>query len=139
MGAMKRRMLIVDDEPHILALVSYRLQAFGFEVSMAMDGQEALVKVFQDPPDLIILDVMMPLMNGFEVCARLKRDDRTRRIPIVLFTAKAQDKDYAEGMACGADAYLTKPFDAKDLHQIITHLSSALSSDRSAEPTGDHA
>lgn len=113
--AGKVRVLIVDDEPSILKMVGKRLEVEGFEVQVAMDGEEGLAKAQAEPPDLIILDLMLPKLNGYEVCTRLKQDVQYRKIPIMLFTAKAQPKDEQLGLECGADTYLRKPFQAKEL------------------------
>lgn len=116
------RILLVDDEPSIIKMVSKRLEVEGFEVMMAMDGQEALDKAHSEKPDLIILDLMLPKLNGYEVCSMLKQEAQYRAIPIMLFTAKAQDKDEKSGMMCGANAYLRKPFQAQQLLEQIRSL-----------------
>ena len=105
-----KRLLVVDDEPDLLSLLKVRLQANGYVVATASDGQDALEKVRQDPPDLIILDLMLPKIDGYKVCSLLKRDLRFTKIPIMLFTARAQPEDVAMGFEVGADAYVTKPF-----------------------------
>ena len=119
------RILLVDDEPSILKVVSKRLEVEGYQVSMAVEGQEALVKAQTERPDLIILDLMLPKLNGYEVCTMLKQDTRYQRIPIMLFTAKAQEKDEQLGMECGADAYVRKPFRAQELLDTIRRLLTA--------------
>jgi len=111
----KPRVLLVDDEPSIVKMVGKRLEVEGFEVLIAMDGQEGLTKAQAQQPDLIILDLMLPKLNGYEVCTMLKQDTRYQKIPIVLFTAKAQEKDEQLGMDCGANAYVRKPFRAQEL------------------------
>ena len=120
--AEKPRILLVDDEPSIVKMVGRRLEVEGFDVVVAMDGQEGLTKAQADHPDLIILDLMLPTLNGYEVCTMLKQDTRYQRIPIVLFTAKAQDKDEKLGMECGANAYVRKPFRAQELLEKIRAL-----------------
>ena len=120
--AEKARILLVDDEPSIIKMVGKRLEVEGFTVLLAMDGQEALAKVQAESPDLVILDLMLPKLNGYEVCTRLKHDPARRKIPVVLFTAKAQDKDEQLGMSCGADAYIRKPFHAQELLERIRTL-----------------
>ena len=119
------RILLVDDEPSILKVVSKRLEVEGYQVLMAAEGQEALTKAQTESPDLIILDLMLPKLNGYEVCTMLKQDTRYQRIPIMLFTAKAQDKDEQLGMECGADAYVRKPFRAQELLETIRRLLAA--------------
>ena len=102
------RLLLVDDEPNIVKMVGKRLEVEGFDVLVAVDGQEALEKATTENPNLIILDLMLPKLNGYEVCARLKQDERYRRIPIVIFSGKGQEDDVRHGYECGADAYVTK-------------------------------
>lgn len=120
--AGKSRVLLVDDEPSIVKMVSKRLEVEGFDVLVAMDGQEGLAKAQTESPDLIILDLMLPKLNGYEVCTMLKQDTRYHKIPVVLFTAKAQAKDEQLGLECGANAYLRKPFQAKELLDKIRSL-----------------
>jgi DNA-binding response OmpR family regulator len=120
--AQKQRILLVDDEPSIVKMVGKRLEVEGFDVLAAMDGQEGLAKAQAEQPDLIVLDLMLPRLNGYEVCTMLKQDVRYHRIPIVLFTAKAQDKDEKMGMECGANAYIRKPFRAQELMEKIHTL-----------------
>lgn len=120
--AEKPRILLVDDEPSIVKMVGKRLEVEGFEVLIAVDGQEGLTKAQAEQPDLIILDLMLPTLNGYEVCTMLKQDTRYQRIPIILFTAKAQDKDEKLGMECGANAYVRKPFRAQELLERIRSL-----------------
>src|SRR5262245_2555489 len=102
--AEKPRILLVDDEPSIVKMVGKRLEVEGVEVLIAVDGQDGLTKARAESPDLIVLDLMLPQLNGYEVCTMLKQDTRYRHIPIVLFTAKAQEKDEKLGMECGANA-----------------------------------
>ena len=120
--AEKSRILLVDDEPSIVKMVGKRLEVEGFEVVVAMDGQDALEKARTVNPDLIVLDLMLPKLNGYEVCTMLKQDGRYQRIPIVMFTAKAQDKDEKMGLECGANAYVRKPFRAQELLERIRGL-----------------
>ena len=120
--ADKQRILLVDDEPSIVKMVGKRLEVEGFDVAIAMDGQEGLSRAQADRPDLIVLDLMLPKLNGYEVCTMLKQDARYQRIPIILFTAKAQEKDEKLGMECGADAYVRKPFRAQELLDKIRTL-----------------
>ena len=120
--ADKQRILLVDDEPSIVKMVGKRLEVEGFEVVVAMDGQEGLSRAQTERPDLIVLDLMLPKLNGYEVCTMLKQDARFQRIPIILFTAKAQEKDEKLGMECGANAYVRKPFRAQELLDKIHGL-----------------
>ena len=137
MSEQKHRILVVDDEPAILKIVSKRLELSGFEVSVSMDGNDALVKVQSVRPDLIILDVMLPGMNGFDICKQLKQDPATKEIPIVLFTAKESEQDYWTGMSVGADAYLTKPHGGKELELLVSRLVQALKSKIPPKPDSD--
>ena len=118
----KRRILVVDDEPSIVKMVSKRLEVEGFDVLIAMDGEEGLAKAQTESPDLIVLDLMLPKVNGYEICGRLKQDPRYQKIPIMLFTAKVQAKDEQLGKECGADAYIRKPFQGKELVDTIRTL-----------------
>ena len=120
--AERYRILLVDDEPSIVKMVGKRLEVEGFEVLIAMDGQEGLDKARGERPDLIVLDLMLPKLNGYEVCTMLKQDTRYQGIPVVLFTAKAQEKDEKLGMECGANAYVKKPFRAQELLEKIRSL-----------------
>jgi len=105
------RILIVDDNPDNLDIFQARLAAHGFEILRAMDGEEALATAKRERPDLILLDVMMPKMDGIEVCRHLKADRSLPFIPIILVTAKADSKDVVAGLEAGGDEYLTKPVD----------------------------
>lgn len=118
----KVRILLVDDEPDLVQMVSVRLSASGYEVIPAYDGRQALDQVKQVKPDLIILDLMLPKLDGYKVCRLLKFDERTKGIPILIFTARAQVEDVTLATECGADAYLTKPFEAKALLEKIQEL-----------------
>ena len=121
----KPRILLVDDEPSIVKMVGKRLEVEGFDVLVAMDGQDGLAKAQAEQPDLIVLDLMLPKLNGYEVCTMLKQDARYQKIPVVLFTAKTQEKDEKLGMECGADAYVRKPFRAQELLEKIRSLIAA--------------
>ena len=120
---MAKKILVVDDEPFIIQMVTSRLNASGYETVTGEDGQDGLQKARTEKPDLIILDVMMPKMDGFQVCATLKQDTRFQNIPIILFTAKYGDEANQIGMQdCGADAFMSKPFEAKILLEKIEEL-----------------
>ena len=118
----KKRILLVDDEPDLVQLVSLRLQAAGYEVQTAYDGQQAIEQVKKNRPDLMILDLMLPKIDGYKVCRLLKFDERTQNLPILIFTARAQAEDVTLATECGADAYLTKPFDASTLLSKLGEL-----------------
>ncbi len=109
------RVLVVDDDPVIQKLLKVNFEMEGYEVLSAADGAEGLDQAKSGNPDVIILDVMMPKMNGLEVLAALKADDATANIPVILLSAKAQAGDVQAGLDRGANAYVTKPFDPLDL------------------------
>lgn len=119
---MAKRILVVDDEPTIVLLLETRLKAEGYQVLKAMDGQTALEMAKKERPDLIILDLMLPKMDGYKVCGLLKRDARYAGISIVLFTARVQEEHKKLGYEVGADAYITKPFDPQILLTKIGDL-----------------
>jgi DNA-binding response OmpR family regulator len=123
---MPKRILVVDDEPHIVRLVQVNLQREGYEVLTAYDGVEALEKVAREKPDMVVLDVMMPRMNGFEVLKKLKADEATRDIPVIMLTAKAQDADVFRGWQSGVDSYLTKPFNPMELLTFVRRIFQSL-------------
>lgn len=125
MEERKIHLMLVDDEPDLVQIVLVRLKAAGYEVSIAYDGQEALEKVRKAQPDLMILDLMLPKLDGYKVCRLLKFDEKTRAMPILIFTARAQVEDVTLATECGADAYLTKPFEAKALLAKIQELLAA--------------
>ena len=119
---MKTRILVVDDEADVLELVEFNLRQAGYELTSAADGAEALKKAKAQLPALIILDVMLPEVDGLEVCKLLRRDPATARIPIIMLTAKASELDRVLGLELGADDYLTKPFSPRELLLRIKNL-----------------
>ena len=106
----KKRILLVDDEKDLVSAVSFRLTAAGYDVISAYDGEEALDKARKERRDLIILDLMLPKIDGYKVCGFLKEDTRYSKIPIIMFTARAQEEDKKLGENLGAEAFITKPF-----------------------------
>jgi len=110
-----RRILVVDDEPDVLDLVVYRLRRSGYEVIEAPNGEEGLALAISEQPDLIVADVMMPRVDGYELTRRLRDEDATRGIPIILLTARTQEADVSQGFEAGADDYLKKPFNPDEL------------------------
>ncbi len=112
---MAKKILIVDDEPNIVISLEFLMKKEGFEVAVAVDGDEALAQAASFAPDLILLDVMMPKKSGFEVCEALRADPARAGLQIVMLTAKGRDTEVAKGLAIGADAYVTKPFSTKEL------------------------
>jgi two-component system alkaline phosphatase synthesis response regulator PhoP len=109
------KILVVDDEENIRELVRYNLAREGYQVTTVASGEEALKQVGEGPPDLIVLDLMLPGMDGFDVCRQLKNDNRLAHIPIVMLTVKGDESDIVVGLELGADDYITKPFSPKVL------------------------
>jgi two-component system alkaline phosphatase synthesis response regulator PhoP/two-component system response regulator VicR len=126
---MAKKILAVDDERAIVRLVQVNLERQGYEVVTAFDGKEALEKVETEHPDLIVLDVMMPYMDGFEVLQNLKKNQATRDIPVIMLTAKAQDADVFRGWQSGVDCYLTKPFNPMELTAFVKRIFKSLDDD----------
>jgi DNA-binding response OmpR family regulator len=120
--ARRPLVLVADDDEDILTLVAFRLERAGCEIVKARSGDEALRVAGEIVPDLAVLDVMMPGMDGYDVTRELRRHERTSEMPIILLTARAQEADVARGMAAGADDYVRKPFDAKDLRARVQRL-----------------
>ena len=118
------KILVAEDEPSLYKLLEFRLNALGHEVVLATDGEQALALVKSDRPDLVILDVMMPVMGGIEVLRTLKDDESTNTIPVIMLSAKGQEKDIVIGLERGADDYITKPFGFADL---VDRVNKALS------------
>jgi DNA-binding response OmpR family regulator len=114
--------LVADDDEDILTLVTFRLERAGYDVVKARNGDEALRVALEQVPDLAVLDVMMPGMDGYEVTCELRRAEATSTMPIILLTARAQESDVARGLAAGADEYVRKPFDARDLGERVERL-----------------
>lgn len=117
-----KKVLVVDDEVDFVDVLRTRLEANNFKVTVAYDGEEGLEKVKETNPDIIVLDVMMPKINGFDVCRKLKTDNNYKDIPIVMLTAKFQPNDIRFGSAMGANAYITKPFEPQVLLDKMREL-----------------
>ncbi|MEV0150580.1 MULTISPECIES: response regulator [unclassified Nonomuraea] len=122
MGEVLGKVLVVDDDEVIRQLIAVNLSLEGFDVSTATDGQDCLERVLDVMPDVITLDVMMPYLDGWVTAERLRADEATSHIKVVLITARAQDDDKRRGMGIGVDAYLTKPFDPAELIQVVRDL-----------------
>lgn len=122
--------LVVDDEEDLLELVRYNLTKEGYRVSCVATGDEALKVVRRQPPDLIVLDLMLPMIDGLEVCRRLKGDSKTRDIPIIMLTAKSEESDMVAGLERGADDYVTKPF---SLAELLARVRARLRASQPAE------
>lgn len=119
---MGKQVLIADDEPNIVTALEFLLRRNGYEVSIARNGEEALKLIEQNRPDLVLLDVMMPLRSGYEVCQVVRGREDLRHIKIVLLTAKGREADANKGLALGADLYITKPFSNRELVAKINGL-----------------
>ena len=117
-----KRILAVDDEPHILKLVAFSLKSGGYEVLEATNGLSAIEIAEVEQPDLVLLDVMMPALDGYEACSRLKENPATRDIPVVMLTAKTQAAEQKAGLERGAMGYICKPFTPKDLVAQVRSL-----------------
>jgi two-component system alkaline phosphatase synthesis response regulator PhoP len=115
----KGKILVVDDEIYIVHILDFSLGMEGYEVVTALDGEQALAKVKTEEPDLIVLDIMMPKLDGYETCKILKSDPETRHIPVILLSAKGRNVDQKMGFQVGADDYITKPFSPRKLVERI--------------------
>ena len=118
----RKRILVVDDEIYIVHILEFTLTMEGYEVATAADGEEALRKIEQDRPDLVVLDIMMPKLDGYEVCRRLRQDDDLKSLPVILLSAKGRPIDRETGLEVGADDYIVKPFSPRRLLEKIREL-----------------
>jgi DNA-binding response OmpR family regulator len=125
-----RTVLVADDDEDILQLVSFRLERAGYKVVTAADGQQALAAAREHQPDLAVLDVMMPGLNGYEVTRQLRADPATAAIPVILLTARVQEADVSRGFEAGADDYLRKPFSPQELRSRVQAILARRSSIR---------
>ena len=119
---MSKSILIVDDEPNIVISLEFLLKREGYQVAVAADGEEAMLKLKELLPDLVLLDVMLPLKNGFAVCQEIRSDPQLSALKILMLTAKGRDTEVQKGLALGADAYMTKPFATKELVAKVREL-----------------
>ena len=119
---MAKKILIADDEPNIVAAIEFLLRQSGYEVRTAQDGKEALASIEANVPDLVLLDVMMPLASGYEVCQRIREREDWRHIKVIMLSAKGRDAEVNKGLATGADVYMTKPFSTRDLMSRVRGL-----------------
>lgn len=119
---MKKYILVIDDEEDIVAVLKARLENAGYEVDCAFDGKEGLEKIKLRKPDLAVIDIMMPEINGSTLCGMLKFDNRYKEIPVILLTARGRDLDKEIGDTVGADAYMVKPFDTQVLLDLVNDL-----------------
>jgi DNA-binding response OmpR family regulator len=122
---MPDTILIVDDDPNIVMALEYLMKRAGYEVAIASDGQEALEYLATNNPSLMILDVMMPRKNGFEVCEKVRGENRFAAMPILMLSAKGREAEMNKGISLGADAYIAKPFST---HELVERVKSLLQS-----------
>ena len=130
MYAMMKKILIVEDEGDLIKLLKYNLEKEGFKVNYATDGSVALAEVRRDAPDLVILDLMLPGLDGLEVCRQLRRNDKFSRIPVLILSARSEEADRVVGLELGADDYVTKPF---SMREVVARVRALL---RRNEPAG---
>ncbi|MHB0976957.1 MAG: response regulator transcription factor [Candidatus Aquicultorales bacterium] len=119
---MSHKVLVVDDEPAIVNLISVKLEKEGYQVVKAFDGEEALEQVALERPDLVLLDMMMPKLDGKGVCAKIKADPHTADLPVIMLTAVGEFEAQLDGLEVGADEYLTKPFDPGQLAEVVRYF-----------------
>lgn len=122
---MKRRLLLVEDHQDIIDLMTLQLEMLGYEVRLARDGLQAVEMATSDPPDIIVMDILLPKMDGFEASARIRSHPKTRNTPILAATALYRDKDRARCLASGCNDHLAKPFTHRQLENRLNHLLSA--------------
>jgi DNA-binding response OmpR family regulator len=118
-GRERPVVLVADDDPDILQLIAFRLERAGYDVVRASDGEQALQLATELHPDLAVLDVMMPKLTGYDVTRRIRADDATKRMPVILLTARVQEADVQQGFEAGADDYLRKPFSPQELRARV--------------------
>lgn len=119
---MSKRVLVVDDEPNIVMSLEFLMRRAGFEVQVARNGREALAALEGAPPDLLLLDVMMPEFDGYEVCERIRSRSEWNGTKIIMLTARGRDVERERGLSLGADAYVTKPFSTRDLVEQVKQM-----------------
>lgn len=131
---INQRILVIEDESNIQELLKYNLEKNGYKVAVADNGIDGLEEAFGNVPDLILLDLMLPGIDGLEVCKRLRSDKRTKKVPIFMLTAKSEELDKVLGLELGADDYITKPFSIKELIARIRAAMRRISDDKTEEP-----
>ncbi|MGH1482136.1 MAG: response regulator transcription factor [Geminicoccales bacterium] len=119
---MGKRVLIAEDEPHLVESLTFILSREGHEIATALDGEAALQAIWSEPPDLVILDVMLPKINGFEILKKVRADDRLKSLPVIVLTAKGQRQDRETADEIGADLFLAKPFSNKVVIAAVKDL-----------------
>ncbi|MCS6806326.1 MAG: response regulator transcription factor [Acidobacteriota bacterium] len=132
---MKRRVLIIEDDPDISRSIQYNLERTGeYDVHVATSGEQGLERLLRHPPDLLVLDVNLPHMSGFEICRRLRRDEATMHIPVVMLTARTAETDKVLGLELGADDYVTKPF---SMRELIARIKAIMRRTQPDQPSAD--
>jgi DNA-binding response OmpR family regulator len=116
------RIMIVEDEPNIVESLSFVFGREGWQVATALDGDTAIAQLLSEPPDIVVLDVMLPPHSGFEVLKRLRNEPRLKQLPVIVLTAKGQEKDRHTALRLGADAFITKPFSNRDIVRQVREL-----------------
>lgn len=119
---MQKKIMVVDDEPYIARVIKFKLEQEGYAVISANDGVTGLDRIRQEKPDLVLLDVMMPGLTGYEVCQQVKADADLQGIPVVFLTAKGQERDREQGLNLGASDYITKPFSPNRLLELVKSI-----------------
>jgi two-component system alkaline phosphatase synthesis response regulator PhoP len=119
---MAKKIMVVDDEPYIARVIKFKLEQEGYSVISANDGQSGLQKIKEEKPDMVLLDVMMPGLSGYEVCQKIKQDAELAGIPVVILTAKGQERDREQGLTMGASDYITKPFSPNRLLELVKNM-----------------
>ena len=119
---MSRKILVADDEPNIVTALEFLLERNGYQVRTARNGDEALKAIESDPPDLVLLDIMMPVKSGYEICKRIRENPEWAGIKVVMLSAKGREVEVNKGLGMGADLYVTKPFSTRDLLEKIMVL-----------------
>ena len=122
---MPKRVLVAEDEPNIVVSLEFLLTRAGFEVESVGTGEDALHAIRRRPPDILLLDIMLPVRNGFEVCQAIRADPSLAAVKIVMLSAKGRDSEVAKGLALGADAYITKPFATRELLATVEALATS--------------
>jgi DNA-binding response OmpR family regulator len=119
---MSKTVLIADDEPNIVISLEFLLEQDGYRVLVARDGNEALEAIAREVPDLVLLDIMLPRLSGYDVCQRIRQDPAWAKVRVIMLTARGREVEVTKGLALGADAYVTKPFSTRDLLDQVRQL-----------------
>lgn len=134
---MAKRVLLAEDEPNIVESLTFLMERAGFDISAESDGRLALEIALSDPPDILILDVMLPELDGYEILRQLRADPRTEGLPILMLTAKGQREDRETALECGADLFITKPFSNSEIVAAVKQLAAGRPEAVAGKPTVD--